>query len=150
MDPATLNRLEQGKNSNPSVRTLERVAKELDVGILDLLDPQGQAHHLQVDALQQIRGIADSIDGLISPDNLANRNAEDQQTDIKHARAFLTLLMSGLDSEIEAAKEVRRITTGISVEDESPEDESVGGNPDEGADALADVLRRGRAVLEST
>ena len=36
MDPATLNRLEQGKG-NPNLRTLERVADALGVGITELL-----------------------------------------------------------------------------------------------------------------
>lgn len=36
MDPATLNRLEQGKG-NPNLRTLERVANALDVEVTDLL-----------------------------------------------------------------------------------------------------------------
>jgi transcriptional regulator with XRE-family HTH domain len=36
MDPATLNRLEQGKG-NPNLRTLERVADALGVGVADLL-----------------------------------------------------------------------------------------------------------------
>jgi transcriptional regulator with XRE-family HTH domain len=37
MDPATLNRLEQGKG-NPSLRTLERVANALDVNLAELLE----------------------------------------------------------------------------------------------------------------
>jgi transcriptional regulator with XRE-family HTH domain len=36
MDPATLNRLEQGKG-NPNLKTLERVATALDVEVADLL-----------------------------------------------------------------------------------------------------------------
>ena len=36
MDPATLNRLEQGKG-NPNLRTLERVAEALDVEVAELL-----------------------------------------------------------------------------------------------------------------
>ena len=45
MDPATLNRLEQGKG-NPNLRTLERVADALGVGITELLgddSPKAQA-----------------------------------------------------------------------------------------------------------
>jgi transcriptional regulator with XRE-family HTH domain len=37
MDPATLNRLERG-TGNPNLKTLERVADALDVGIADLLE----------------------------------------------------------------------------------------------------------------
>ena len=37
MDPATLNRLEQGKG-NPNIKTLERVARVLDVRIAELLE----------------------------------------------------------------------------------------------------------------
>ena len=37
MDPATLNRLEQGKG-NPNLKTLERVAGALDVSIAELLE----------------------------------------------------------------------------------------------------------------
>jgi transcriptional regulator with XRE-family HTH domain len=39
MDPATLNRLEQGKG-NPNLRTLEKIADVLGVGIVDLLEPE--------------------------------------------------------------------------------------------------------------
>ncbi len=38
MDPATLNRIEQGKG-NPNLKTLEKLANALDVGITDLLEP---------------------------------------------------------------------------------------------------------------
>lgn len=42
MDPATLNRLEQGKG-NPNLRTLERVAGALGVGVAELLEtPPGK------------------------------------------------------------------------------------------------------------
>ncbi|MDP9488389.1 MAG: helix-turn-helix transcriptional regulator, partial [Actinomycetota bacterium] len=35
MDPATLNRIEQGKG-NPNLKTLEKLANALGVGIVDL------------------------------------------------------------------------------------------------------------------
>jgi transcriptional regulator with XRE-family HTH domain len=45
MNPATLNRIEQGK-ANPNIKTLERLAQALDVGLVDLLagdSPEAQA-----------------------------------------------------------------------------------------------------------
>lgn len=44
MDPATLNRIEQGKG-NPNLKTLEKLADALGVGIADLLEeaPKAQA-----------------------------------------------------------------------------------------------------------
>ncbi len=39
MDPATLNRIEQGKG-NPNLKTLEKLANALGVGIVDLLEPE--------------------------------------------------------------------------------------------------------------
>ncbi len=39
MDPATLNRLEQGKG-NPNLKTLEKLANALGVGVVDLLEPE--------------------------------------------------------------------------------------------------------------
>ncbi len=39
MDPATLNRIEQGKG-NPNLRTLEKLADALGVGVVDLLEPE--------------------------------------------------------------------------------------------------------------
>ncbi|MDP9480749.1 MAG: helix-turn-helix domain-containing protein [Actinomycetota bacterium] len=39
MDPATLNRIEQGKG-NPNLKTLEKLADALGVGVVDLLEPE--------------------------------------------------------------------------------------------------------------
>lgn len=53
MDPATLNRLEQGKG-NPNLQTLERVAYALDVEVIDLF-PKAQAP-LPLEEDQEQRG----------------------------------------------------------------------------------------------
>ncbi len=44
MDPATLNRLEQGK-ANPNIKTLEKLAAALSVSVSELLEdaPKAQA-----------------------------------------------------------------------------------------------------------
>jgi transcriptional regulator with XRE-family HTH domain len=39
MDPATLNRIEQGKG-NPNLKTLEKLAQALGVGVTDLLEEE--------------------------------------------------------------------------------------------------------------
>lgn len=41
MNPATLNRIEQGK-ANPNIKTLERLADALGVGLVDLLEPDSK------------------------------------------------------------------------------------------------------------
>jgi transcriptional regulator with XRE-family HTH domain len=42
MDPATLNRIEQGKG-NPNLKTLEKLADALGVGVIDLLEEAPKA-----------------------------------------------------------------------------------------------------------
>ncbi len=44
MDPATLNRLEQGKG-NPNIKTLEKLAEALGVRVVELLEEEAPLVH---------------------------------------------------------------------------------------------------------
>jgi transcriptional regulator with XRE-family HTH domain len=78
MDPATLNRLEQGKG-NPNLRTLERVAEALDVEVAELL---GKA-----------RG------ALPSQERLFNGISEQQRRALNRIEEFCNQLEHALDTD---------------------------------------------------
>lgn len=61
MDPATLNRIEQGKG-NPNLKTLEKLAEALGVGVVDLLEeaPKAQAQ-LPFEESEQLRTIPEAL-----------------------------------------------------------------------------------------
>jgi len=72
MDPATLNRIEQGK-ANPNLRTLEKLADALGVGVADFF-PKAQAQ-LRLDLAGEQLGSVETAEAQGSPRAIYNAEA---------------------------------------------------------------------------
>jgi transcriptional regulator with XRE-family HTH domain len=103
MDPATLNRLEQGKG-NPNLRTLERVAEALDVEVIDLLGKAQRRSSLEpslfngelegerraptpteLHAIETLKGFCDRLERFLEVAGRKNIDATSWAIETKHA-----------------------------------------------------------------